>query len=440
MLKTNRYRYSGLTRGLASAWLICASSLFYNSALANDDRLEQETSVYSAMSMGSGWALTQRHIVTNFHVIDGMQNLRLVTPDQKEIPVEVVLVDKKNDLAILAIRNKNIQITPLPLALTKPRLGSQVFTIGYPHPNLMGTSPKLTSGFISATNGLADDPRTFQVSVPVQAGNSGGPLLNMRGEVVGVITSKLSAQKMFEWTGDIPQNVNYAIKVNRLSSLISELETDEQVKAGSGHQEQNLESLAEKIVESVIIVAGDGGKRDSEHSHELFSTQQQHDQPKVENKSTIVVYSFAEPGNYDLLEEINGSDTVADYSANTVNVLEQQLKQQFGGNTKFVSRGGKEVSKIFYQLEDINYSKALCNKHSASNIVASYSENASGHGTHFRNVTYRMVDCVTLKEFVKGYYIERDEINDQFGYEVALYTTFKDFLIKTPPYVSWGSQ
>jgi len=438
MLEIEHHSYSILRRCLYCV-IALIPSVFTHEAVAqtSDDNLAQETSVYSAMSMGSGWALTKRHVVTNFHVIDGMQNLRLVTSDQREIAVNVVLVDKKNDLAVLSIVDEGVEIAPLPLALTKPRMGSQVFTIGYPHPDLMGTSPKLTSGFISATNGLADDPRTFQVSVPVQAGNSGGPLLNMRGEVVGVITSKLSAQKMFEWTGDIPQNVNYAIKVNRLSQLIGELETDEQVLAGSGRQNQNLESLAETIINSVIIVAGDGDKNNNMQQHVLFNGVQQSPAGGKEPKRTIIVYSYAQPGYYDFDDNIEGSNSVGKYSKNTVKLIKQQIVSQRGENIKFVTMGGKSIKEIFYRLEEKQYSKSLCEKNNASHILASFSEGRKGGQLHFRLVTYRIIDCETLNVFKKEYVIKRDEINDRFGFEVALHTTVKDFLIKTPPYINW---
>jgi len=418
----------------------CVIVLFYPAtAYSSDENLDQDTAVYSALSMGTAWALTHRHVVTNYHVINGMRNLRLVTSKQKEVPVEVVLVDEKNDLAVLFIKDENIRINPLPLALTKPRLGSHVFTIGYPHPNLMGTSPKLTHGLINATNGLADDPRTFQVSVPVQSGNSGGPLLNMRGEVVGIITSKLSAQKMFEWTGDIPQNVNYAIKVNRLSSLISELETDEQVKAGGVSKNQNLESLADQVVDSVIIVAGDGNKLDTVLRNTLFSKKQKDAPTDVLNEKSVIVYSYAEPGGHDLKENIQGSDSVRVYSKNSANVLKQHIQKSLS-KVKIVTKTGKEVRNIFYRLENINYSKSLCNKHNASHIIASQSEDNSGQGMHFRYISYRLFDCTAYKDYKKQYTIERDELHDRFGYEVALHTTFKDFVLKTPPYISWVSQ
>ena len=408
---------------------------------ANEDDIDQETSVYSALSMGTGWALTHRHVVTNYHVIDGMKNLRLVLNGEREIPVKIVLSDKKNDLAVLFILDNSIQINPLPLALTKPRLGSQVFTIGFPHPNLMGTSPKLTSGLINATNGLADDPRTLQVSVPVQSGNSGGPLLNMRGEVVGVITSKLSAQKMFEWTGDIPQNVNYAIKINQLSSLISELETDEKVMAGASAKNQSLEMLAEKVVESVIIVAGDGDKNSKVRQNAFLSHGKQADLTETKKNSRVAMYSYAEPeGFYTGDAKLGVDDTVNSYSRTVLNVIKQQLQKHLKGETVFISSSGSDSKDMYDALGNLKYRKLQCDKIKANNIIATYSEDSSGVGSHFRIIYFRMIDCLTFKEYRKEYTIERDELNDRFEYEVALHTAFKDFVLKTPPYVSWQNQ
>lgn len=403
----------------------------------NSDDVEQETSVYSAMSMGTAWALTHRHIVTNFHVINGMKNLRILTSDKKEVPVKVVLVDKQNDLAVLSFQDKSLQIKPLPLALTRPRLGTQVFTIGYPHPNLMGTSPKLTSGLINATTGLADDPRTYQMSVPVQSGNSGGPLINMRGEVVGVITSKLSAQKMFEWTGDIPQNVNYAIKINHLSALISKLETDEQVKAGGTIKDQTLETLADNVVGSVIIIAGDGNRRTIGIRNKFLKRKIPSDEVEVKNNKPIFLYSYAEPGGYDMNENIRGSATVAKYSNNSVELLKRQLKYHLDGSVNFVAKSGDGIYKLYDRLKDKSYSTSFCTNKNASNIVVSISER--NQGFQFRYVQYLVIDCDTKKDHLKTYELVRDERNDSFGYEVALHTTFKDFLVTLPPYITWAN-
>ena len=93
----------------------------------------------------------------------------------------------------------------------------------------------------------------LQISVPVQAGNSGGPLLNMDGEVVGVVVAKLSAVKVFQWTGDLPENVNYAIKVAYLRPLIDSAPQIRQAVAVSSGAD-TLPNLAERVRDSVVLV------------------------------------------------------------------------------------------------------------------------------------------------------------------------------------------
>jgi S1-C subfamily serine protease len=162
----------------------------------------------STLSFGTGWAISSSYVVTNNHVIAGHDKFVLLRTDGEDISATVAMRDVVNDLALLKVNDTSKMPKALRLAHMPARIGDKVFTIGYPHPTTMGTKPKLTDGIVSAVTGLKDDPRTYQISVPLQAGNSGGPLLNMDGEVVGVVTAKLSAVKVFKWTGDLPQNVN----------------------------------------------------------------------------------------------------------------------------------------------------------------------------------------------------------------------------------------
>ena len=94
----------------------------------------------------------------------------------------------------------------------RARIGESVYAYGYPMNGLLATSGNFTIGNVTATAGLGDDTGHIQISAPVQPGNSGGPLLDRFGNVVGVIQSKLNALKVASVTSDLPQNVNFAIK------------------------------------------------------------------------------------------------------------------------------------------------------------------------------------------------------------------------------------
>ncbi len=101
-------------------------------------------------------------------------------------------MDPANDLALLKAEGK---FSPLPVASSRPvKLGATVATVGFPNIGLQGFAPKLAKGEIASLSGAGDDARYFQISVPVQPGNSGGALVDERGNVVGVVSAKLSAR------------------------------------------------------------------------------------------------------------------------------------------------------------------------------------------------------------------------------------------------------
>jgi S1-C subfamily serine protease len=192
-------------------------------------------------------------VVTNYHVVKGHEEFLLLCKDGQKVPAVIAAYDAANDLVLLKATEPRKLPPALPLATRPARVGEKVFTIGYPHPTLMGAEPKLTHGIINSLTGIGNDPRTFQISIPVQAGNSGGPLLNMKGEVVGIVTAKLSASEVFKWTGDLPQNVNYAIKIPYLSVLLSSTPDAANIRElPSG--KTDLPTLASRIEPSVMIV------------------------------------------------------------------------------------------------------------------------------------------------------------------------------------------
>jgi S1-C subfamily serine protease len=206
------------------------------------------------MALGTSWPITLGYVVTNNHIIAEREKITLIRPDSKRIPATIIVVDKINDIVLLKVANPEELPPALPIAAAKPGIGTKVFTIGYPLPDFLGAKPKLADGLISSVTGFQDDPRTFQITVPLQAGNSGGPLLNLNGEVVGIVTSKLDAIRIFKWTGDLPQNVNYAVRISYLKALIDSVIVKNYSIKELSREPADLEELAKRVQDSVMIV------------------------------------------------------------------------------------------------------------------------------------------------------------------------------------------
>src|SRR4029077_18418126 len=112
--------------------------------------------------------------------------------------------------------------------------GEEIIVIGFPLKGLLSSAPTITTGIVSSLAGLRDDRTRFQISAPVQPGNSGGPVLDKSGNVVGMVVSKLNVLRIARMTGDIPQNVNFAIPVSILTSVLDANSVKYQVGAPDG--------------------------------------------------------------------------------------------------------------------------------------------------------------------------------------------------------------
>jgi S1-C subfamily serine protease len=164
----------------------------------------------------------------------------------------VVKVDAANDLALLKANGK---FSSLPVASSRSvRLGNPVATVGFPNIGLQGFAPKLAKGEIASLSGAGDDARYFQISVPVQPGNSGGALVDERGNVVGVVSAKLSARAALAASGSLPENVNYAVKS---SFLLGFLESVPEVSAKlkmPNTKDQKFEDVVRSAEQAAVLV------------------------------------------------------------------------------------------------------------------------------------------------------------------------------------------
>jgi S1-C subfamily serine protease len=194
------------------------SSKSYNALKSNSSASNQDIAGSDPAASGSGFFITDDgYLISNYHVVKDATKVRLVT-SAGTIDAKVVQVDAANDLALLKADGK---FSPLPIAASRSApLGGTVATIGFPDPSLQGFSPKLAKGEIASLSGAGDDPRYFQISVPVQPGNSGGALVDGRGNVIGIVSAKLDASVALAASGALPENVNYAVKSSLLLSFL----------------------------------------------------------------------------------------------------------------------------------------------------------------------------------------------------------------------------
>lgn len=162
------------------------------------------------VSTGTGFVVGPEAILTNQHVVDGCQRILVRTADGRTLPGQVPAADARRDLALVRVTGNPGPV--LAFRANAVRRGEGVVTYGFPLAGLLSSGPTLTTGEVSALAGLGDNQQQFQISAPVQQGNSGGPLLDRQGHVIGVVVSKLNASRIAQRTGDIPQNVNFAVK------------------------------------------------------------------------------------------------------------------------------------------------------------------------------------------------------------------------------------
>lgn len=227
---------------------------------------------------GSGFFVSaDGYFLTNYHVIRGAKKVQILSGDFL-LETKMIRTDATNDIALLKAEG-NFGFLPLGRS-DSASLGQDVFTIGFPNPAIQGFAPKLTRGDISATTGMHDDPRLLQISVPVQPGNSGSPVIDESGRVIGIISSSLSALRLLRDTGALPQNVNYAIKSSYASTLMEGLITTNDSGISISKERPQLIAAAKKAV-GLVLIYGDDKKNETASHPAPQQNPRSTNQPKI---------------------------------------------------------------------------------------------------------------------------------------------------------------
>jgi S1-C subfamily serine protease len=213
---------------------------------------------------GSGFFVSKMgHVITNAHVVKGCKKVTVGDDANKQVKTEIINVDGSNDLALLKltslklastesqsfIQKLGIAVVPLAskglLRLEDVKLGEIVLVAGYPFGDVFSNTIKVTAGIVSATRGAGDDSGQFQLDAAVQPGNSGGPIYDSSGNVVGVVVYQLNKLKIAKAIGSMPENVNFGIKASTVRQFL----------ASSGLPSKKSERTEKKSTEQLAEIA-----------------------------------------------------------------------------------------------------------------------------------------------------------------------------------------
>ncbi len=181
---------------------------------------ERFANIPSNTSKGTGFCVSpEGHLITAYHVIKNAKLIRVYLSKDSFVIAEILHSDPVNDLAVLKIEDATPSfLTVAPMRSVKT--GDRVFTMGFPVSSVLGQEAKYTEGVVSSLSGIQGSSSFLQITVPIQPGNSGSPLVNEKGEVVGIVTSTAAILPFIKESGSLPQNVNWAVKADYLRPLI----------------------------------------------------------------------------------------------------------------------------------------------------------------------------------------------------------------------------
>lgn len=204
------------------------------------------------VSTGSGIVITADGLIlTNEHVVRQCDAYEVALDSSRTVRATLRAADADRDLALLAVEES----FPLAAQLRRdaaPRLGEPVAVVGYPLVQVLSAQPNVSFGHVNSTVGVKGNPSQMQIDVPIQRGNSGGPVFDAAGNVIGIVVSKLDALKLAKSTGDLPQNINFAIRGDVVRSFLEAQHVDFTASSASSKLE-NTEIASRGTAVTVLI-------------------------------------------------------------------------------------------------------------------------------------------------------------------------------------------
>ena len=220
---------------------------------------------------GSGFFVSKMgHVITNAHVVKGCNRVTVGDNANKQVSADIINTDRTNDLALLKLSTlemasaesqsliQKLSIVVVPLASKgllrseDVRLGEKVLVAGFPFGDFFSNSIKVTTGVVSATRGPGDDSGQFQLDAAIQPGNSGGPIYDSSGNIVGVVISQLDKRKVEKAIGSLPENVNFGIKASTVRQFL--VSSGLPSKKSERTEEKSTEQLAEIAKNQALMV------------------------------------------------------------------------------------------------------------------------------------------------------------------------------------------
>lgn len=171
-------------------------------------------------SIGTAWPIAYGYLVTNNHVVSDAESITLIDQTGRGFVAWPILLDELHDIAFLEVANAQDLPPALPLAGSRTELDTRVFTVGFPAEEMPRQGPKRSQGRICGLNGTGEDESSYRTTVSVRQGNSGGPLMNLTGEVVGVVRSMLAYRDAASEQTHVLENASCAVKVAAVKALL----------------------------------------------------------------------------------------------------------------------------------------------------------------------------------------------------------------------------